>query len=44
VIETCRINGVHAWEYLLRVVRQARAVRDDPAGWLPWNYPSAQPI
>jgi transposase len=43
VIETCRINGVHAWEYLLRVVRQARAVRDDPAGWLPWNYPSAQP-
>src|SRR3954451_24117324 len=35
VIETCRINGVHAWEYLLRVVRQARAVRDNPAGWLP---------
>jgi hypothetical protein len=43
VIETCRINGVHAWEYLLRVVRQARAAREDPASWLPWNYPSAQP-
>jgi transposase len=37
VIETCRANGIRAWEYLVRVVRQARAVREDPAGWLPWN-------
>jgi transposase len=43
VIETCRANGIRAWEYLLRVVRQARAVREDPAGWLPWNYPSTDP-
>jgi transposase len=43
VIETGRANGIRAWEYLLRVVRQARAVREDPAGWRPWNYPSPDP-
>jgi transposase len=43
VIETCRVHGIRAWDYLVRVVRQARAVREDPPGWLPWTYPSAQP-
>jgi transposase len=43
VIETCRANGVRAWEYLVKVVRNRRAVREDPAGWLPWTDPSVQP-
>jgi transposase len=40
VIETCRANGVPAWEYLVKVVRNRRAVREDPARWLPWTDPS----
>lgn len=38
VIETCRVNGIRAWQYLLQVMRNRRAVRDDPARWLPWTY------
>jgi len=38
VIETCRANGIRVWEYLLRVMRNRQAVRDDPARWLPWTY------
>src|SRR3954447_19795264 len=30
VIETCRVNGIRAWEYLLQVMRNHRAVREDP--------------
>jgi transposase len=43
VIETCRANGIRAGEYLVKVVRNRRAVREDPAGWLPWTDPSVQP-
>jgi transposase len=42
VIETCRANGIRAWEYLVKVVRNRRAVREDPARWLPWTDPSVQ--
>jgi hypothetical protein len=38
VIETCRVNGIRAWEYLLQVLRNSRAVREDPSRWLPWTY------
>jgi transposase len=41
VIETCRANGIRAWEYLVNVVRNRRAVRENPPGWLPWTYPAA---
>jgi transposase len=41
VIETCRVNGIRAGDYLLQVLRNSRAVRDDPSGWMPWNY---QPV
>ena len=43
VIETCRLNHVNAWTYLVTVVRQAHAVRRDPVGWLPWNYARGEP-
>ena len=38
IMETCRADGIRVWEYLLRVMRNRRAVRDDPARWLPWTY------
>jgi transposase len=38
VIETCRANDIRAWEYLVAVMKNARAVRDNPAQWLPWTY------
>ncbi len=38
VIETCRLNKVNGWEYLLEAVRNERAVRRDPTRWLPWQY------
>ena len=38
VIETCRVNGIRAGDYLLQVLRNRRAVRDHPSGWMPWNY------
>jgi hypothetical protein len=38
VIETCRAHGVRAAEYVVQVRNNARAVRDNPAQWLPWTY------
>lgn len=38
LIETCRLNGVSSWDYLLALSRHARQVRKNPAHWLPWNY------
>jgi transposase len=38
VIETCRTNGIRAADYLVQVMNNTRAVRDNPAQWLPWNY------
>jgi transposase len=38
LIETCRLNRVNAWQYLLRWVRCAPEVRHRPAEFLPWNY------
>jgi hypothetical protein len=37
VIETCRANGIRPWEYLVNVVKNARAVREHPEAWLPWT-------
>lgn len=39
LIETCRSNGVSAWEYLVTVAKLANEVRKRPADFLPWNYP-----
>src|SRR3954449_3810454 len=38
VIETCRANGIRAADYLMQVMKNTRAVREDPAQWLPWAY------
>jgi hypothetical protein len=39
VIETCKLNDVNVWQYLLEVVRHAAAVRRNPHEWIPWTYP-----
>ncbi len=38
MIETCRLNGVNVWEYMLAVVTNERAVGRDPTKWLPWTF------
>jgi hypothetical protein len=40
VINTCRLEGVNAFEYLTELQRHADRVRASPADWLPWNYKS----
>jgi hypothetical protein len=38
MIETCRLLGVNAYEYLTILQKNWNAVRAAPAAWLPWNY------
>ena len=42
LIESCRLNGVSPWNYLLAVVSHASAARQNPAAWLPWNYAAGE--
>ena len=44
VIETCRLNGVNAWAYLVEAVKQRSEVRKNPTRWLPWNYERGAPL
>ncbi len=37
-IQTCAVNHINVWEYLLALVRNERSVGRDPTAWLPWNY------
>ena len=38
VIHTCRLCDVNPFEYLQALQKNAPAVTDKPAEWLPWNY------
>jgi len=38
LIETCRLDGVSAWAYLLWLMRHRAEVRANPSACLPWNY------
>lgn len=38
VIHTCRLCDVNPFEYLQALQKNAPAVTDKPAQWLPWNY------
>jgi transposase len=38
LIETCRLNEVSAWAYLLWLMRHRPQVRANPGACLPWNY------
>lgn len=43
LIETCRLNGVSAWAYLVALLRERAAARKNPAAFLPWNYARGEP-
>jgi transposase len=43
LIETCRLNGVGAWEYLLTLMRNRSEARAKPAAYLPWSYAREEP-
>ena len=43
LIETCRLNGVSAWEYLLTLTRNRAEARANPAAYLPWSYAREEP-
>jgi hypothetical protein len=38
LIETCELNKANVFDYLVTVMNNSRAVRAQPALWLPWNY------
>ena len=43
LIETCRLNGVSAWKYLLGLMSERSAARANPDAYLPWNYARGEP-
>jgi hypothetical protein len=43
LIETCRLNGVSAWEYLLALIRNRSKARANPTAYLPWSYAREEP-
>jgi len=38
LIQTCRLNGVNAWDYLVTLIRRKSDARRNPQFYLPWNY------
>jgi hypothetical protein len=38
LIETCRLNGISAWGYLVTIVRNKSEVCRHPQQFLPWTY------
>ncbi len=38
LIQTCRLNGVNAWDYLVTIIRRKSEARRHPQFYLPWNY------
>jgi len=43
LIQTCRMNGVNEWEYLVWVLSHPSEARGQPGQSLPWNY-QGQPV
>lgn len=38
LIETCRLNGVNSFDYLVELQRHGAELLAKPAEWMPWNY------
>jgi transposase len=38
IIETCTLNNVNSWDYLLAVQKYKDSAARKPFLWLPWNY------
>jgi len=43
LIQTCRLNGINAYQYLLALARNVAAITLNPGAWLPWIYPKSSP-
>ncbi len=43
LIETCRLNEVSAWAYLLWLMRHRAEARANPSASLPWTYARGEP-
>jgi len=41
LINTCQLNGVNPFDYLLAIATHPDAIRLLPKSWLPWNYPKS---
>jgi transposase len=41
LIQTCRLNRINPFHYVLTLVRHSKEVGADPKRWLPWNYEDA---
>lgn len=41
VIETCVLNDVNPYDYLIALQEHKKKVSGDPRQWLPWNYEEA---
>ena len=39
LIQTCRLNQVNPYDYLLALAQHPEQVKAQPKEWLPWNYP-----
>lgn len=37
-IETCVLNHINPWNYLLAIQREQQEVRKNPLAWMPWNF------
>ena len=42
LVQTCALAAVNVFDYLVTLLRNARAVRARPQEWLPWNYQAQQ--
>jgi hypothetical protein len=40
LIHTCELNGTNPFGYLTELMRHAEQLQQDPAAWMPWNYPT----
>jgi len=38
LIQTCELNRVNPYEYLVAVMQHGEDVESNPSAWLPWNY------
>jgi len=38
IIETCRLNNINPFDYLVAVQKYNAVVQNDIDGWMPWNY------
>jgi transposase len=38
ILESCRLNGVEPFGYLVAVIENQKAVRSNPEQWLPWVW------